>query len=146
MKDGTEQYKSLDDTMPSMKLWIFISCMMIGWMGHTGISPALAQTANSKSAGYELMTNKQLGNCIACHDMPGVQGLVSNFAPPLQGVGLKYSEKELTQWVVDARKFNPNTLMPPFGSTHDLKMARPAQLILSTEQIAQVVSTMQTWR
>jgi hypothetical protein len=78
--------------------------------------------------------------------MPGVQGLVSNFAPPLQGVGLKYSEKELTQWVADARKFNPNTLMPPFGSTHDLKIARPSQVILSNEQIAQVVSTMKSWR
>jgi len=36
--------------------------------------------------------------------------------------------------------------MPPFGSTHDLKMARPSQVILSNEQIAQVVSTMKSWR
>jgi sulfur-oxidizing protein SoxX len=92
------------------------------------------------------MTNKQYGNCIACHDMPGVQGMVSNFAPSLKGVGQKFSAPELTQWVVDARRFNPDTLMPPFGSTHELKLVRPARVILTNEQIAQVVSTMQSWR
>jgi len=143
MKEVTEQPKSLNDTMNSMTWWIFILSMMISLLN---MAPALAQTTEGKPSGYELMTNKQYGNCIACHDMPGVQGLVSNFAPSLKGVGQKYSEKELTQWIVDARKLNPDTLMPPFGSTVELKMARPSRVILSNEQIAQVVSTLQSWR
>jgi len=143
MKEITQQSKSLNDTMQNMKLQIFTLSMLIGLVV---LSPAAAQTAEVKTSGYELMTNKQYGNCIACHDMPGVQGLTSNFAPSLQGVGRKYSEKELMQWVVDARKFNADTLMPPFGSTHDLKLTRPARVILSNEQIAQVVFTLQSWR
>jgi sulfur-oxidizing protein SoxX len=143
MKEVTEQPKSLNDTMNVMTWWIFILSMMISLLS---MAPALAQRTEGKPSGYELMTNKQYGNCIACHDMPGVQGLVSNFAPSLKGVGQKYSEKELTQWIVDARKLNPDTLMPPFGSTHELKMARPSRVILSNEQIAQVVSTLQSWR
>ncbi len=143
MKEITQQLKSLNDTMAIMKLQIFVLSTLISQMS---FSPAAAQTSEVKASGYELMTNKQFGNCIACHNMPGVQGLVSNFAPSLQGVGLKYSEKELMQWVVDARKFNADTLMPPFGSTHDLKMPRPARVILSNDQIAQVVLTMQSWR
>ena len=136
----TQQLTSLNDTMPSMKPWFYILGISFS------LSNALAQTAEDKLSGYELMTNKQYGNCIACHDMPGVQGMVSNFAPSLKGVGQKFSAPELTQWVVDARRFNADTLMPPFGSTHELKLVRPARVILTNEQIAQVVSTMQSWR
>ena len=78
--------------------------------------------------------------------MPGVQGLVSNFAPSLKGVGQKFSAQELTQWVVDARRFNPNTLMPPFGSTNGLNLARPNRVVLTNEQIALVVSSLQSFR
>ena len=136
----TQQSRSLNDTMPSMKLWFYILGVSFS------LSNALAQTAEGKPSGFELMTSKQYGNCIACHDMPGVQGMVSNFAPSLKGVGQKFSAQELTQWVVDARKINPDTLMPPFGSTHELKLVRPARVILTNEQIALIVSSLQSWR
>ena len=135
-----QQSKSLNDTMPNMKSWIYILSISFG------LSNALAQTAEGKPSGYELMTSKQYGNCIACHDMPGVQGLVSNFAPSLKGVGQKFSAEELTQWVVDARRFNPDTLMPPFGSTHGLNLVRPNRVVLTNEQIALVVSSLQSFR
>jgi sulfur-oxidizing protein SoxX len=135
-----QQSKSLNDTMPNMKSWFYILSISFS------LSNALAQTAEGKPSGYELMTSKQYGNCIACHDMPGVQGLVSNFAPSLKGVGQKFSAQELTQWVVDARRFNPDTLMPPFGSTHGLNLVRPNRVLLTNEQIALVVSSLQSFR
>jgi len=135
-----QQSKSLNDTMPNMKSWIYILSISFS------LSNALAQTAEGKPSGYELMTSKQYGNCIACHDMPGVQGLVSNFAPSLKGAGQKFSAEELTQWVVDARRFNPDTLMPPFGSTHGLNLVRPNRVLLTNEQIALVVSSLQSFR
>jgi sulfur-oxidizing protein SoxX len=135
-----QQSKSLNDTMPNMKSWIYILSISFS------LSNALAQTAEGKPSGYELMTSKQYGNCIACHDMPGLQGLVSNFAPSLKGVGQKFSAQELTQWVVDARRFNPDTLMPPFGSTHGLNLVRPNRVLLTNEQIALVVSSLQSFR
>jgi sulfur-oxidizing protein SoxX len=135
-----QQSKSLNDTMPNMKSWIYILSISFG------LSNALAQTAEGKPSGYELMTSKQYGNCIACHDMPGVQGLVSNFAPSLKGVGQKFSAQELTQWVVDARRINPDTLMPPFGSTHGLNLVRPNRVLLTNEQIALVISSLQSFR
>jgi len=135
-----QQSKSLNDTMPNMKSWFYILSISFS------LSNALAQTAEGKPSGYELMTSKQYGNCIACHDMPGVQGLVSNFAPSLKGVGQKFSAQELTQWVVDARRFNPDTLMPPFSSTHGLNLVRPNRVLLTNEQIALVVSSLQSFR
>jgi sulfur-oxidizing protein SoxX len=123
-----------------MKFWFFTLGLSFSF------SNAFAQIAEGKLSGFELMTNKQYGNCIACHDMPGIQGMVSNFAPSLKGVGQKLSAQELTQWVVDARRLNPDTLMPPFGSTHELKLAYPARVILTNEQIALIVSSLQSWR
>jgi len=136
-----QQSKSLNDTMPNMKSWFYILSISFS------LSNALAQIAEGIPSGYELMTSKQYGNCIACHDMPGVQGLVSNFAPSLKGVGQKFSAQELTQWVVDARlSFCPITLMPPFGSTNGLNLARPNRVVLTNEQIALVVSSLQSFR
>jgi mono/diheme cytochrome c family protein len=40
----------------------------------------------------------------------------------------------LRQWVVDARKINPNTLMPPFGA------------MLSEQQVTDVLAALQTLR
>ena len=123
-----------------MKLFFFAFILM------QQISLALANQAVPPLRATDIMTNQQQGNCIACHDMPGVQGLVSNFAPSLKGVGQKFSAEELTQWVVDARRFNPDTLMPPFGSTHGLNLVRPNRVLLTNEQIALVVSSLQSFR
>jgi len=35
---------------------------------------SLAQNMSPKSVGFEIMTNRQTGNCMACHDLPGVSG------------------------------------------------------------------------
>lgn len=105
-----------------------------------------AETQINSAAGYDIMTSRQSGNCIACHELPGVQGLVSNFGPSLQGVGARWNRSQLTQWVKDARQINPNTLMPPFGSATSLTKANPPRAILSDAQITQVVDTLQSWQ
>ena len=106
---------------------------------------ALAETSAARSAGFEIMTSRQTGNCIACHALPGVEGLVSTFGPPLKGVARKWTRAELTQWVKDARQMNPQTLMPPFGATEGLTKAKPPRAILSDAQISEVVDTLQSW-
>jgi sulfur-oxidizing protein SoxX len=100
----------------------------------------------STAAGFDIMTSRQLGNCLACHELPGVPGMVSTLGPSLKGVARKWTRPELTQWVKDARKMNPHTLMPPFGSTEGLTKANPPRAILSDAQIYQVVDTLQSWQ
>ena len=86
--------------------------------------------------GWRILLEQRLGNCIACHAIPNEQGkkigVQSTFAPALDGVASRYSGDILRQWVVDARKINPDTLMPPFG------------LILSAEQINDALAALQT--
>lgn len=105
-----------------------------------------AETQTYSGAGYDIMTSRQAGNCIACHELPGVQGIVSNLGPSLNGVGARWNRSQLTQWVKDARQINPHTLMPPFGNAASLTKANPPRAILSDAQIAQVVDTLQSWQ
>jgi sulfur oxidation c-type cytochrome SoxX len=96
-----------------------------------------AQVADVTS-GWRILLEQRLGNCVACHSIPNEQGkkigVQSTFAPALDGVANRYSPEKLQQWVVDARKINPDTLMPPFG------------LILSPEQIRDALAALQTLR
>jgi sulfur-oxidizing protein SoxX len=113
-------------------------------MGQTSL--ALANQAVPSQRATDIMTNQQQGNCIACHDLPGISGLSSNFAPSLKGVGAKWTREELIQWVTDARMIKPDTLMPPYGSIEGLVKVNPPRTVLTKEQIRDVVNTMQTWR
>jgi sulfur-oxidizing protein SoxX len=109
-------------------------------------STVCAEATPAVASGFEIMTSRQSGNCLACHEMPGVEGIVSTLGPSLKGVGRKWSRIELTQWVKDARQIHAQTLMPPFGTTDGLTKANPPRAILSDAQISQVVDTLQSWQ
>lgn len=92
----------------------------------------------STAQGWRILFDQRLGNCVACHSIPDVQGrktgIQSTFGPALDGVASRLQGDHLRQWVVDARRINPDTLMPPFG------------LILSAEQIEDALAALQTLR
>ncbi len=107
---------------------------------------AVAQVNRSLDEGMEIMTQKQLGNCVACHELPGIQGTASNLGPSLKGVGARLTRETLTQWVKDPRVIQANTLMPPFGNTEGLQKVTDKRPLLSDLQIQKVVETLMTWR
>lgn len=109
-------------------------------------STVCAEATPAVAKGFEIMTSRQSGNCLACHEMTGVEGIVSTLGPSLKGVGRKWTRIELTQWVKDARQIYPQTLMPPFGTADGLTKANPPRAILSDAQISQVVDTLQSWQ
>ncbi len=106
------------------------------------VNPVAAQAVPEQ--GFRIMNAGNAGNCIACHTLPGQTGIASSFGPALEKVASRYSAEELRQWVNDARKIKPNTLMPPFGTTQGTNSSVRAQSILSDEQIAHVVSALLT--
>jgi L-cysteine S-thiosulfotransferase len=105
-------------------------------------APTQADTAPLSAAslqqGWRILFDQRLGNCAACHSIPNEQGkkvgIQSTFAPALDGVATRYNAVQLRQWVVDARKINPNTMMPPFGQ------------MLSPQQVTDVLAALQTLR
>jgi sulfur oxidation c-type cytochrome SoxX len=92
----------------------------------------------SLAQGWRILFDQRTGNCVACHSIPDQKGakngIQSTFAPALDGVASRYTQERLRQWVVDARKINPNTLMPPFGA------------MLSEQQVTDVLAALQTLR
>lgn len=115
-------------------------------LSHTEVSAQGPLSSTDTAAGFSIMASQQMGNCLACHELPGVAGLVSSFGPSLKGVARKWTRAELTQWVKDARHIQPQTLMPPFGTSEGLTKANPPRAILSDAQISQVVDTLQSWQ
>jgi sulfur oxidation c-type cytochrome SoxX len=106
----------------------------------TALQANAASSASTASVaqGWRILFDQRQGNCAACHSIPNEKGqktgIQSTFAPALDGVAARYSQEQLRQWVVDARKINPNTLMPPFGA------------MLSEQQVTDVLAALQTLR
>jgi sulfur oxidation c-type cytochrome SoxX len=106
----------------------------------TALQASVASPASAPSVaqGWRILFDQRLGNCAACHSIPdqngAKSGIQSTFAPALDGVASRYSTAQLRQWVVDARKINPNTMMPPFGQ------------MLAPQQVTDVLAALQTLR
>lgn len=65
-----------------------------------------------------IVLERTKGNCMACHAIAGT--VSGNIAPPLVQMKQRFPDKaKLRALIDDARKFNPHTVMPPFG-THEI--------------------------
>jgi L-cysteine S-thiosulfotransferase len=80
-------------------------------------------------AGKKIAFERDKGNCLACHviedgESPG------NIGPELKSLSTRFKNKQqLREQIWDARRFNPETSMPPFGINK----------IISEEDIDQLV-------
>lgn len=73
-----------------------------------------AEKADGKSIAYD----KKLGNCLACHAIPGDPKAESpgNIGPPLVKMKERYPDRaKLRAKIWDATASNPDSVMPPFG-------------------------------
>lgn len=96
-------------------------------------SPLHAQSS-AVEQGRELALSRSKGNCMACHQIPGVD-FYGDIAPPLVTMKARFPDREkLRQQIYDATQFNPNSVMPPFGK-HDF---------LSKDEIDKIVEWLYT--
>jgi sulfur-oxidizing protein SoxA len=57
------------------------------------------------------------GSCVVCHIMgPTTPSLPGNVGPDLSQIGATRTDEWLFNYVYDARNFNENTIMPPWGA------------------------------
>lgn len=111
-------------------------------------SPAPAQDA---PRGLELMRDSTKGNCSICHLIPGIglpEEAQGDIGPPLAGVGARLTPEEIHARIADARRVNPATIMPPYGTTEGLIDVDPRYPgpILTKGEIADVTAYLQALR
>ena len=84
--------------------------------------------------GYQLVKNRTMGNCLACHMIQGEKA-PGSFGPPLVAMKARFPDRSiLFNQVWDATTMNPSTSMPPFGKN----------MILSKDEIEKIVSYLLT--
>lgn len=88
-------------------------------MGEYGdVAASLTGTAGDAAAGEKVMTNRGLGNCVACHQVSSLDApFQGNVGPSLDGVADRWNEAELRGIVVNAKMTYDGTVMPAYYKT-----------------------------
>ena len=92
------------------ELFILLSCLFIVACA----SPNKLHKQDLEK-GKKIAFTRSKGNCLACHliadgELPG------NLAPELKNISQRFkNQQQLHQFIWDARVFNSETIMPPFG-------------------------------
>jgi L-cysteine S-thiosulfotransferase len=98
--------------------------------------------------GRAIVVDRQRGLCLLCHAGPfPEQRFQGNLAPDLTGAGARWSEGQLRLKIVDSRRLNPATIMPPYYNMDGLlRVGRNWQdkPVLSAEQVEDVVAFLTT--
>ena len=113
------------------------------------IPDSLTGAPGDLTRGRAVVINRQ-STCLLCHAGPfPEERFQGNIAPDLRGTGARWLEGQIRLRVVDARRVNPATIMPPFHATDGLKRVGGSwrgKPILSAEQIEDVVAYLSTLR
>lgn len=108
------------------------------------IEAPLAGLAGDAERGRRIVLDRAVGNCLICHAVPEPNELfMGNLGPPLEGIGRTLSSAQLRLRVVDARRLNENTIMPPYHRTSGLSRVAPqyrGKPVLSAQDVEDVVA------
>ena len=109
-----------------------------------GLAVQAAQAAPPGDAvrGRALLLQRQESGCILCHVLPGLPA-GGALGPPLTGLAPRYRPDELFTRIADARRVNPDTVMPPYLSTeglHNVARAQVGKTVLSEQALADIVA------
>ncbi len=112
------------------------------------IDQPLTATAGDASRGRAIVANRQAGLCLLCHTGPiPEERFQGNLAPDLAGAGSRFTSGQLRLRIVDARRLNPQTIMPPYRRTDGLQRVGSAwqgKPLLGAQEIEDVVAYLVT--
>jgi sulfur-oxidizing protein SoxX len=98
--------------------------------------------------GRRVVLDREAGDCTICHAMPLPQRQFhGTIGPPLDNIGARYTAGELRWRIVDAKLFNPESIMPAYYKVQGLHRVgeryRGAP-ILTAQQVEDVVAYLLT--
>lgn len=101
-----------------------------------------SQVTASFERGRALLLQRQDTGCVLCHQIPGLSG-GGALGPALQGLAQRSTPAQARERIADARRFNPQTIMPAYLSTEGLhNVAAPyrGQTVLTPQALDDIVS------
>lgn len=108
----------------------------------------LAEAPGDAGRGRAIVADRTRGLCLLCHAAPIVEvRFQGDLAPDLAGAGDRWSSAQLRLRVADARRLNPETIMPPYFATDGLARVGSAwqgRTILDAGEIEDVVAYLVT--
>jgi L-cysteine S-thiosulfotransferase len=112
------------------------------------IPASLTGGPGDAARGRAIVANHNTGLCLLCHSGPFPEDkFQGTMAPDLAGAGARWSEGQLRLRIVDASKFNPATIMPPFYRVDHLTRVAPAfrdKPVLTAVEVEDVVAYLMT--
>ena len=127
-----------------------LACLVAAAPDGDAIDAPLTGRPGDPVRGRQIVENRQVSACLLCHagpfPEPHLQGTIG---PSLDGVGSRLSAGQIRLRLADARKLNPDTVMPPYYVVDGLNrtgrqwQGRPA---MSAQQIEDVVAFLTTLR
>ncbi len=112
------------------------------------IPASLTGSQGDAARGRAIVANHNTGLCLLCHSGPFPEDkFQGTMAPDLAGAGARWSEGQLRLRIVDASKFNPQTIMPPFYCIDHLTRVAAAyrgKPVLSAVEVEDVVAYLMT--
>jgi len=133
-------------TAPWAAAMLLAACAAPGPRG--GLPAPLTDAPGDPQRGRAIVASRQAGLCLLCHPAPiAEERFQGNLAPDLAGAGARWSAAQLRLRVVDARRLNPQTLMPPYHDTTGLQRVGPAwqgRPVLDAQQVEDVVAWLVT--
>lgn len=104
-------------------------------------SPSILGTG-SPERGRALLLQRHETGCILCHVVPGLPH-GGQIGPALGQMARRYSAEQLGERIADARRFHPQTIMPPYRSVEGLQHVAPAfqgKPVLTAQALEDIVS------
>jgi sulfur-oxidizing protein SoxX len=103
--------------------------------------------AGNAEKGQALALARIDGGCLLCHAIPGAERPAGDIGPSLAGVGARLDERQLRLRIIDASRFNPDTVMPPYGrkgGLHAVARQYRGKPLLTEQQIDDLVAYLLT--
>lgn len=111
----------------------FVSILTAFVGGLMLVAPVAANAATPSATDIEqgkaLAFNRDKGNCLACHMIPGGQQ-AGDIGPPLIAMKARFPDRQrLFNLIWDNRQTFPNSMMPPFGPNQILTKSQINKII-----------------
>lgn len=135
----------------------FVAALVLSMLGGPAFGQAWPEAeplATSRPAdaanGRRIVADRRKGLCLLCHAGPFPEvRFQGDMAPSLAGAGSRWTVPQLRARLIDSRRFNAETIMPPyFRAEGQTRVARAfsGKTILSAEEIEDVVAYLATLR